>query len=94
MVVITLTNGYFIEKEGIDHVLKQNYMAKGKDKQEHEAVRNIGYFSNTEQAIRRYLEEMQTTELDGLLINMKEYVNAIQVANDGAVKQILSQIGE
>lgn len=94
MVVITLTNGYFIEKEGIDHVLKQNYMAKGKDKQEHEAVRNIGYFSNTEQAIRRYLEEMQTTELDGLLINMKEYVNAIQVVNDGAVKQILSQIGE
>lgn len=94
MVVITLTNGYFIEKEGMDNVLKQNYMAKGKDKQEHEAVRNIGYFSNTEQAIRRYLEEMQTTELDGLSMSMKEYVNEIHVANDGAVKQILEQIGE
>jgi hypothetical protein len=94
MVGIILTNGYFIEKEGRDHVLKQNYMAKGKNKQEHEAVRNVGYFSSTENAIRCYLEEMQTTELDGLQMSMKEYANAIQVANDGAVKQILEQIGE
>lgn len=88
MVQITLTHGYFIEKEGRDHVLKQNYMAKGKDKQEHEAVRNVGYFSSTENAIRCYLEEMQTTELDGLSVSMKEYVNAIQKANELAVKQI------
>lgn len=94
MVQITLTNGYFIEKEGRDHVLKQNYMAKGKNKQEHEAVRNVGYFSSTENAIRCYLEEMQTTELDGLSMSMKEYVNAIQKANDGAVKQVIEQIGE
>lgn len=37
---------------------------------------------------------MQTTELDGLSMSMKEYTNAVQIANDGAVKQILAQIGE
>lgn len=94
MVQITLTHGYFIEKEGRDHVLKQNYMAKGKNKQEHEVVRNVGYFSSTENAIRCYLEEMQTTELDNLSLSMEEYIEAIIVANVDAVKQILEQIGE
>lgn len=93
MVKILLTNGYFIEKEGRDHVLKCEYMAKGKDKQEHKAVRNVGYFSNTENAVRCYLEEMQTTELDGVSISMKEYVNKIQSVNEVAIKQIISQKG-
>jgi hypothetical protein len=69
-------------------------MANGKDKQEHEAVRNVGYFSSTENAIRCYLEEMQTTELDGLAMSMKEYTISIKNVNELAVKQILAQIGE
>lgn len=94
MIVIRLTNGYYIEQEGRDHVLKQMYetQPKGKYKNQapRESTRDIGYFSNLESALERYLLLVQSEEGHGLVLPIKEYVDAVKQINEYTVKQIIA----
>ena len=87
---ITLTDGYFVEVEGVDHVLKQHTTTK-KDK---EVIKNIGYFSSFTQAFNRYLKEIQSEEADGLVLDIEEYINTITAINKKAVEDILKIVGD
>lgn len=88
---IVLTDGYFVEKKGRDCVLKKSYIAKGKNG-EYDAEKRIGYFSNIENAISRYLEEIQAKEIGAASIDIKNYVDAIREINNDAVNQITASL--
>lgn len=93
MVTIKLTNGYFIEKSGLDYVLMREYMSKPKDPNAEPrlTVKTIGYYGKSlELAIKDYLALVQAEAMDGLVYHsMNDYVRTIQDINDLTVKQIL-----
>lgn len=91
MIRLNLTEGYYIELEGVDHVLKQSYTTKPKKEgaEPKVAERNIGYFSNLEKAIERYLLLIQSKHGDGLSLNMNEYIELIREINAESVRMIL-----
>lgn len=93
MIKITLTDGYFVEVEGVDHVLKRHTTTQPKkDEETKEVVKKIGYFSSMTQALVRYLKEVQSEEAHGMTFSMEEYINAIATINKKAVEDILANI--
>lgn len=97
MITIKLTDGYYIEREGRDHVLKQIYTTqpKGrfKDVAPKEAIRDIGYFSNLESALERYLLLVQSERGDGHIVGMGDYIETINRINQEAIAEIIKVVG-
>jgi hypothetical protein len=97
MVTINLTDGYFIEKAGLDYVLKREYMSKPtkKNPESKLQVKTIGYYGkNLEHAIKDYLSLVQGDSMDGVVFrSMSDYVNSINYINDLTVKQITKLVG-
>lgn len=92
MVQINLTNEYFIEQEPLNYTLKQRFKGEKKDGKPKESVRTIGYFGDLEGAVKRFLKLNQLDEMDGLSVDMKNYVNSIVAANDKACTEILKLV--
>lgn len=93
MVIINLTNGYFIEQEPLNYTLKQRFKGEKKDGTPKESVRTIGYFGDLEGAIKRFLKLNQLDENDGLSVDMKNYVDSIVAANNKACAEIMKLWG-
>lgn len=95
MVTIKLTNGYFIEREGVDHVLKREYTVEPTEKypEPRLKVKDIGYFGKLNHAIERYLLLVQSEEMDGEIYAMSEYARAIKDFNDLTVEEIIKGVG-
>lgn len=96
MVIIKLTNGYFIEKEKLDYVLKKEYIATSKQYPEgHLTVKDVGYYGKKlDHAINDYLSLVQSESMDGVIFHtMSDYVRTIQNINDLTVKQIIHTLG-
>ena len=83
---IVLGNGYFVEVEGRDFTLKQNYQYKTKEGVEKEGVKSLGYFANLNGAIERYLILNQSDLNTDSSVEMKEYLELVRVANENAIK--------
>ena len=92
MVRINLTNGYFIEQEPLNYTLKQSFQGEKKDGTPKESVRTIGYFGDLEGAIKRYLKLNQLDENDGVSVDMRNYVECIEKANNKACAEILKLV--
>ena len=90
MVKIRLTNGYFIEVEGVEHTLKRMSMSQPKDKNKppKEVIKDIGYFPTLKSAIKRYLALIQSEELDSLSLTTEEYVAKIESINEETINRI------
>ena len=97
MITVKLTDDYYIEREGRDHVLKQIYTTqpKGrfKDVEPKEAIRDIGYFSNLESALERYLLLIQSERGDGHRLVMEDYIATIERINQEAISEIIKVVG-
>ena len=55
---------------------------------EHDAEKRIGYFSNIENALGRYIDKVQAEKIGETTIDIKRYIDAIQEINNDTVKQI------
>ena len=93
MVEIELQDGYFIEVDPLNCTLRQKYSGKTKDGEEKESVRTPGYYGSIRQAVDRYIILSQLDFMDGMSIDLKEYVDLIERLNKSAVQRIESAIG-
>lgn len=95
MVTINLTHGFFIEREGVDHVLKREVMTKPtkRSPEPHKIKINIGYFSSLKNALERYLLIVQSEGANGLELDINGYVDAVELSNDLTIKQITKLVG-
>lgn len=94
MVTIKLTDGYFIEKSGLDYVLKREYVTekKGNNPGGKLTVKDIGYYGkNLEHALKDYLSLIQSEATYGVIFSsMSDYIRTIRDINDLTVKQIIA----
>ena len=86
--MINLENNYFIDSDGTQFILKQNYTIKQKDTgKEKESTRALGYYITLGQSLNGYLnqlalnktysEDLTAKELFDYLKQEKEKVNEI-----------------
>ena len=86
--MLKLNNGFFIESDETQFILKQNYTIKKKDTgEEKESTRVIGYYAELKQALNGYInqlalnktysEDLTAKELFDYLKQEKEKVNEI-----------------
>lgn len=92
MVEIELQDGYFIEIDPLNYTLRQRYSGKTKDGESKEAVRTYGYYGSIRQAVDRYITLSQLDFMEGMSIDLKEYVDLIERLNKSAVQRIESAI--
>lgn len=91
MVEIKLQDGYFIEIDPLNYTLRQRYSGKKKDGESKESVRTYGYYGSIRQA--GYITLSQLDFMNGMSIDLKEYVDLIERLNKSAVQRIESAIG-
>lgn len=80
-VKIELVNDYFIEKDELNHTLKQRY--KGTDKKgnpKEDCERIIGYFPNEQACLERLIRLIPLDETDKTVISLKEYAELAEKA--------------
>lgn len=87
---IELTNGYFIERDDMNHTLKKRCKAKNKKTgEEYMADRPCGYWntssSGLEGAIEKFLRLNQIDCMADMSVEMNEYVNLVKQINFDAV---------
>ena len=86
--MLKLNNGFFIESDETQFILKQNYTIKKKDTgEEKESTRVLGYYAELKQALNGYInqlalnktnaEDLTAKELFDYLKQEKEKVNEI-----------------
>lgn len=88
MTTIKLINGYFVEVDPFNYTLKRKYMVKNKDGIERECTKLIGYYSKLEHAIARVIELEELYHMDGLELEMKEYVDMVKKSNRDSVEAL------
>jgi len=88
--IIKLSNGYYIEIDNLNHTLKQNYIGTTKDGEKKEYEKTIGYFSNLDNALKRYLIHNQTDFMADSSMSLDEYLEFVEEANKQAIKEIKS----
>lgn len=93
MIEIKLQDGYFIDVDPLNCTLRQKYSGKTKDGESKESVRTHGYYGSIRQAVDRYITLSQLDFMDGMSIDLKEYVDLIERLNESAVQRIESAIG-
>lgn len=86
--IIKLTQGYFVEPDEMQYILKQRYTCKAKDGSEKEAVRNVSYHLTLEQAIEKYLKMLETSLQPDKAVTLREYVKMYTQATKAAVRAI------
>ena len=89
---VILTNGYFIEIDSLNHTLKQKYIGENKNGEEREYERVLGYFSNLENAIERYLLHIQSDGMEDVPLTLDEYLTHVKESNKKAVREIVSLV--
>lgn len=86
--MLKLNNGFFVESDETQFILKQNYTIKKKDTgEEKETTRVLGYYAELKQALNGYInqlalnkthsEDLTAKELFDYLKQEKEKVNEI-----------------
>ena len=88
MTTIKLINGYFVEVDPFNYTLKRKYMVKKKDGIERECTKLIGYYSKLEHVIARAIELEELYHMDGLELEMKEYVDMVKKSNRDSVEAL------
>ena len=86
--MLKLNNGFFVESDETQFILKQNYTIKKKDTgEEKETTRVLGYYAELKQALNGYInqlalnktysEDLTAKELFDYLKQEKEKINEI-----------------
>jgi len=76
---IELLNGYYVDVDTLNFVLKQTYVSKKKDGSEVESERTVGYYGHLKGAIEQYLRETQNK--DNATETIMRYVERIEKSN-------------
>lgn len=88
---VILTNGYYIEIDGLNHTLKQKYIAEKKnDKSKYETEKVCGYYNNLAGAVEKFIKLNQIDLMAQEAFEMSEYVKSIEEINKTAIKAIKS----
>lgn len=91
---IRLTDGFCIDQDEFQYILKQRYTAaKKKDGSGYESVKVISYHRTLEQAVEKYIYMRQNLLRPDTAVSLREYVNLVKRDNKEAVKAIKSLIG-
>lgn len=89
---ITLINGYYIEVEERNYILKQKYEGKSKDGDPKEAERTFGYYGKLGPAIEEFLKQNQSDCGADMAMEMEEYAQFVSRANKEAVEAITAAL--
>lgn len=94
MFVIKLNENYMIEVDPMNYILKKKYLVKAKSGEQKEVYKVDGYFGTVKDALERFIEHLQMDELDGMAVDISEYVRAIAIINKEAVKGLERVLGK
>lgn len=77
---IQLFNGYYIESDPLNLVLKQKYTGQSKDGTEREGEKIIGYWGrgNLPGVIKRFSSLIEAPEYDDRIVSMQEYAEIVE----------------
>ncbi len=86
---IELTNGYFVEVDPMNHTLKKKHIAVSKkDGSKKEVEKVCGYFSNLENAVKKFLQLNQIDLLSDTAVSLQGYLASVETINQMAVQTI------
>lgn len=91
---IIIDEEFLIDVDELNHTLKQKYKAKGRDGQEKEAEKVIGYFPDIEQCIERYIDVHQKLLTPDKAVTLRKYVILVKRSNKETVKAIKKMLEE
>ncbi len=86
MTTIELKNGYYIELDRLNYMLKRKCTGKDRNGAEKESTKDLGYFGDIREAVLRFLKLVQADVLDGETIGIKEYAELVEWSNKLAVQ--------
>lgn len=84
--MIKLNNGYSVEIDNLNYILKKEYESTSKDGQAKKSEKTIGFFGNMKDLLERYLECSQKDAIGESEIDMAEYVRMVERSNEMAVE--------
>ena len=90
---INLSNGYYIDSDPLNYILKQSYIGKTKDGKEKECTRTCGYYGSIRKAVEGFIDmnnKALTAEYEG---DLMRYVGVIEKLNEMAVSDVEKAIG-
>lgn len=90
---INLSNGYYIDSDPLNYILKQSYTGKTNDGKEKECSRTCGYYGSIRNAVEGFIAMNQkslTAEYEG---DLRRYVGVIEKLNETAVSDVEKAIG-
>ena len=90
---INLSNGYYIDSDPLNYILKQSYIGKTSDGKEKECSRTCGYYGSIRRAVYGFIEMNQkalTAEFEG---DLGRYVGVIEKLNETTVLDVEKAIG-
>ena len=56
--MLKLNNGFFVESDENQYILKQSYIGKDKDGKPKEQARTLGYYAELKQALNGYINQL------------------------------------
>lgn len=85
---IELTNGYFVDVDPMNYTLKKHTVVKKKDDSMAEGEKVCGYFSNLENAVKKFLQLNQIDLLSDTAVSLQGYLASVETINQMAVQAI------
>ena len=94
MAQIELNDGYYIEidENARCYDLKQRYKGQSKDGTERDGIKAIGYYSDIQGALERFVRINRVHELGDTPISLPDAIEAIKKA-DKKIEKLLSGLG-
>lgn len=87
-VEVNLMDGYFVEIDPLNYVLKQRYSGKDKDGNTRDGERFIGAYGNMNQCVESFMTLYQLDSMKGQSISFRQYVGMVENANKRAAGEL------
>lgn len=87
---ILLSDGYYIDVDNLNFILKRKTKDRKKDGQEHDIERTIGYFGNLKGAVIRFIEE--TNKGPDEVASLREYADRVERSNKQTAMLIANRL--
>lgn len=87
-VVIKLTTEYYLTTDPRNYILHRRFTGKDREGKLKEYDREIGYYGNIQQAIRRVAEELPVIARDGMITDLENWAHIIERSNQSLLEKL------
>ena len=88
LVIIELSNGYFIEIDPMNYTLKRNKAITDKSGEEKQRTVTVGYYGKLEHCVKEFLRQNGHDLISNEYISMDEYLDRLESSVNNAVIDI------